>query len=171
MSMAWTRSNSIGLAKAGCRLCHGVGMRVSRHGAELPCGCVFRSAFRACYNRFREFSVAGDRISVVSLEWCAGTDGRRSYSRKREEYRADFCLVSRRVLDDNSHRLFRLHFVLGAQWKLCCRQLRMDRGTFFHEVYQIEQRLGRVFCELQPYALFPLTDYFSPPGREMRAAA
>jgi hypothetical protein len=36
----------------------------------------------------------------------------------------------------------------------------MDRGDFFHAVYLIEQRLGRVFAELQPYALFPLSEYF-----------
>jgi hypothetical protein len=36
----------------------------------------------------------------------------------------------------------------------------MDRGTFFHSVYRIEHRLGRVFAELEPYALFPLDEYF-----------
>jgi hypothetical protein len=33
-------------------------------------------------------------------------------------------------------------------WKLCCRQLGTDRGNFFHAVYRIEQKLGRVFAEL-----------------------
>ena len=36
----------------------------------------------------------------------------------------------------------------------------MDRGNFFHEVYRIEHRLGRVFATLQPYPLYPLTEYF-----------
>ncbi|MGA2773687.1 MAG: hypothetical protein ABSG26_23035 [Bryobacteraceae bacterium] len=36
----------------------------------------------------------------------------------------------------------------------------MDRGDFFHAVYRIEQRLGRIFAELQPYPLFPLNEYF-----------
>jgi hypothetical protein len=36
----------------------------------------------------------------------------------------------------------------------------MDRGTFFHSIYRIEQRLGRVFAELQPYALYPVSEYF-----------
>jgi hypothetical protein len=121
---------------------------------------VFRAIFRTCFNRFREFCADADHIGTVSLDFCRGRDGRRTYSRKREEYVADFCLVSRRVLDDYEHRLFRFHFVLGADWRLCCRQLRMDRGTFFHEIYKIEQRLGRVFAELRPYALFPLSEYF-----------
>jgi hypothetical protein len=64
--------------------------------------------------------------------------------------------------------------VLGADWRLCCRQLQMDRGSFFHEIYRIEQRLGRVFAELQPYALFPLSEYFGgsirkEPGRSLLA--
>jgi hypothetical protein len=46
----------------------------------------------------------------------------------------------------------------------------MDRGTFFHSIYRIEQRLGRVFAELEPYALYPLSEYFGgmirkEPGR------
>jgi hypothetical protein len=73
---------------------------------------------------------------------------------------ADFCLVSRRVLDDFAHRIFRYHFILGADWKLCCRQLQIDRGTFFHTVYRIEEQLGRTFAELRPYPLYPLDEYF-----------
>jgi hypothetical protein len=44
--------------------------------------------------------------------------------------------------------------------------LQMDRGTFFHSIYRIEQRLGRVFAELQPYALYPLSEYFGGPIRK-----
>jgi hypothetical protein len=88
---------------------------------------------------------------------------------------ADFCLVSRRVLDEADHRVFRAHFLLGANWKLCCRQLNMDRGNFFHAVYRIEQQLGRAFAELEPYPLFPLDEYFSgmlrrPPAATAAAA-
>ena len=42
----------------------------------------------------------------------------------------------------------------------------MDRGTFFHEIYRITERLGRVFRELQPYPLFPLDEYFHGTTRE-----
>ena len=164
--MQWTRSNSIGLAKASCTYCHGLGMRLVHNGKEAPCNCVFRAVFRTCFNRFREFATDVDHIGTVSLEFCRGQEGRRTYSRKREEYVADFCLVSRRVLDDYEHRLFRFHFVLGADWRLCCRQLQMERGDFFHSIYRIEQRLGRVFAELQPYALYPLSEYFDGPIRK-----
>jgi hypothetical protein len=74
---------------------------------------------------------------------------------------ADFCLVSQRTLEDNENRVFRHHFLLGADWRLCCRQLHIDRGTYFHLIYNIENRLGRVFAELSPYALYPVAEYFS----------
>jgi hypothetical protein len=39
--------------------------------------------------------------------------------------------------------------------------MNIDRGSFFHHVYNIEDRLGRVFAELTPYALYPVAEYFS----------
>src|SRR5260370_31942488 len=73
---------------------------------------------------------------------------------------ADFCLVSRCVLDEEDHRLFRFYFLLGADWQLCARRLKMDRGNFFHAIYRIERTLGRAFSEIQPYPLYPLDEYF-----------
>jgi len=158
--MQWNRSNAIGLARVSCAMCQGLGLRAGRGGAEGPCNCVFRGVFRTCWNRFRECVALGTYGSAVSLEFCNGKDGRRSYSRKREEYMADFSLVTRRTLDESDYQLFRFHFLLGADWKMCCRRLQMDRGSFFHQVYRIEEKLGRTFAELQPFALYPLDDYF-----------
>ena len=136
-------------------------MRIVHKTREAPCNCVFRSIFRACYNRFRECVALGDQTKAVSLELGgARRSGGQTYSRKREEFIADFTLVSRRVLDETEYRIFRYFFLLGADWKICCRQLKIDRGTFFHEVYKIEQALGRAFAELEPYALYPLNEYF-----------
>jgi hypothetical protein len=136
-------------------------MRVVHKTREAPCNCVFRAVFRACFNRFRECVASGSHTSTVSLEFCsAGSGSRRVYSRKREEYVADFCLISRRELDDCDHRIFRYYFLLGADWRLCCRQLQLDRGDFFHSVYRIQQRLGRAFAEIEPYPLYPVNEYF-----------
>ena len=100
------------------------------------------------------------------MERGPGGGGRRYFwSRKEEEYIADFCLVSKRSLTEIEHQVFKYHYLMGADWKLCCRKLTIDKGNFFHMVYRIEQRLGRVFRELEPYALFPLDEYFSGMGR------
>ena len=104
-------------------------------------------------------------MSKISLEPHAGRQRPGSWGRKDEEYIADFFLVSRRTLSDSEFRLFRFHFMLGADWKLCTRKLGMDRGNFFHSIYRIEQKLGRVFRELEPYSLFPLDEYFHGPAR------
>jgi hypothetical protein len=34
-------------------------------------------------------------------------------------------------------------------------------------VYRIEQKLGRVFRELEPYALFPVNEYFHGPSKDV----
>jgi hypothetical protein len=99
-------------------------------------------------------------MSRVSLEFTRGGTSRMIWGRKDEEYVADFCLVSRRVLDEEEHRVFKFHYLLGADWRLCCRRLGLDRGNFFHTVYRIQNKLGRTFRELEPYGLFPLDEYF-----------
>jgi hypothetical protein len=100
-------------------------------------------------------------MTRISLDFIPGRERNFSWGRKDEEYMADFILVSRRTLSDFEYKIFKFHFLLGADWKLCCRRLGVDRGTFFHAVYRIEQELGRVFRELEPYGLFPLDEYFN----------
>jgi len=168
--MNWDRSQTIALAKNACAHCHGYGMRPGRYGRETPCNCVFRAIFRACYSRFRDCAGKERYLSRVQLEFCHGKDSRMAYGRKVEEYMADFCLVSRRALTTSEYDIFRFHFLLGADWKLCCWRLKLDRGTFFHTVYRIEQKLGRVFRELEPFSLFSLDEYFGGTMRNKPAA-
>lgn len=104
-------------------------------------------------------------MSRVSLEPQPGRRRPSTWGRKDEEFIADFTLIAKRTLDDFEYKLFRYHFLLGADWKLCSRQLHIDRGNFFHAVYRIEQKLGRVFRELEPYPLYPLDEYFNGPSR------
>jgi hypothetical protein len=79
---------------------------------------------------------------------------------------ADFILVSRRTLNEYEYVVFKYHFLLGADWNLCCKKLKLDRGEFFHEVYRIQQKLGRTFRELEPHALFPVDQYFNSRTKE-----
>ena len=77
-------------------------MRLVHKTRETPCNCVFRSIFRVCYNRFRECVALGDQTKAVSMDHGGGCrPGGHTYSRKREEFIADFSLVSRRVLEDS----------------------------------------------------------------------
>jgi hypothetical protein len=158
--MEWTRSETLALAQQSCTLCHGLGLRQGRSEASPPCPCVFRAIFRTCYAKFRECANKEPRISQISLEANPGQQRKCVFGLKNEEYAADFCLVSRRVLSPEDYRIFKFHFLLGADWKLCCRRLGMDRGSFYHAIYRIQEKLGRIYRELRPYALFPLDEYF-----------
>lgn len=158
--MKWNRSNTIGLANESCCYCNGLGMRGIYEDKKAPCNCVFRAAFRACYARFRDCAISGEQPGNVSWEICGGPGGRRVYSRKHEEYMADFSLIARRLLPELDYRIFRYYHLLGAGWKLAARHFKLDRGNFFHAVYRIEQKLGRAYCETVPYPLFPLDEYF-----------
>lgn len=154
----WKHSVVIGLAGGKCTHCQGSGMYHAQ-GELATCKCVYRSIFRACFNRFRTCVASQSRTGTVT--WDFGRRRGRSFGRRAEEYMADFCIVSKRTLGEFEYKLFQLHFICGADWKLCTRILSVDRGTFFHSVYRVEQRLGRAFFELEPYALYPLDEYFA----------
>jgi hypothetical protein len=158
--MEWTRTHTLALAANDCTQCGGLGLRGGHKGQSYPCNCVFRAIFRQCYNRFRYCASSDKQTSRISVEHGPGRSARYVWGWKDEEFVADFCLISRRSLPDFEYRIFKYHYLLGADWRLCCRKLKMDRGQFFHHVYRIQQRLGRVFRELEPYPLYPLDEYF-----------
>lgn len=167
--MEWTRSETLAQAAPGCNTCLGLGLRMGRHETTHPCNCVLRAIFRACFEHFRDCVSRERYISKITLDPLPGKDRRGSWGRKSEEFSADFCLVSKRTLNMAEYDIFKYHFLLGADWKLCCKKLKMDRGNFFHAVYRIEQKLGRVFRELEPYPLFPIDDYLHGPVKGVKS--
>lgn len=156
----WTRSDTIALAYNRCTTCGGSGLRRSRKGGVTACKCVLRAIFRICFARFQDCAEKSIHISAPTLERGGSRARRYTWSRKEEEYMADFCLLSRRALTPAEYDVFRFYFLLGGDWRLCCRRLNMDRGNFYHAVYRVEQKLGYVFRSVEPYALFPLDEYF-----------
>ena len=167
--MIWERSDVIALAKEGCTRCGGSGFHT--WNSTWVCDCVRRGVFRACYERFKHcaksYSTGGVRYELVS----GAVNSPRAFGRKNSEYIIDFELIAKRTLTEQEYKLFRYHFLLGAEWKLCCRRLNMERGSFYHAVYRIQQKLGRAFRETQPYALFPLDEYFGGSVRVERTAS
>jgi hypothetical protein len=86
---------------------------------------------------------------------------RSSHARKREEFAADVYLTALRTLTDPTElNLFKYHYCYGADFKLCCQKLGLTRGNFFHACYRVEHKLGKVFQNLKPFALFPTDEYF-----------
>ena len=141
-------------------ICGGEGLR-GWPGKQRPCPCVFRGVFRVCYQRFVHCVNQEKYVNKVRLHTCGVTVGRRAYERAVEDYIADFTLVARRSLDEYHYRIFRYHYLLGADFRLCCARLDLKRGEFFNAVYAIQHKLGLVYSSLKPYALYPLADYFA----------
>lgn len=164
--MTWTQSNTLALAQQSCVHCYGLGMCQPLHRPAKPCNCALRAVFRACYAQFKQCvympTMASSHINPNGHPRTSRYG--KTYGFRREEFAADFVLVARRALgavrNSLSWQLFKYHFLLGADWKLCCRKLGMDRGEFFHEVYRVQQKVGRALVEVQPYALFPPDEYF-----------
>lgn len=159
--MQWTRSETLALSQPGCAYCLGIGLRPGadrKH--ETPCGCVLRKIFRICHKRFRKCAEAGQYISRVSLEANRSRQRKVIWGLKNEEFMADFSLIAQRTLTERHHKIFRFHFLLGADWRQCTKKLGCTRGDFFHEVYRMEEALGRAFRETEPHALFPVDEYF-----------
>jgi hypothetical protein len=114
-----------------------------------------------CYQRFVHCVSQEKYLNKVRLHACSVSTGRRTYERAVEDYIADFTLVAKRSLDAYHYRIFRYHYLLGADFRLCCARLRLDRGDFFNALYAIQNKLGKVFSSLKPYALYPVSDYFA----------
>lgn len=127
----------------------------------MPCPCVSRAIFKACFTKFRRILEKEKSLTHVSLD-AYGQGAKRGYvwGRKDEEFIADFYLLSRRALTEAEWKIFSFRHLLGADWRLCCQRLGMDRGTFHRHLYRVEEKLGLIYRETQPYPLFPFDEYF-----------
>ena len=136
------------LARASSGGGGGPGAVLAGHGHDGlgVCNCVYRSIFVECLRKYWQ---------IEETPRMGGWFARGS------EYRADFELIARRTLPEFELRIFRLHYILCADWRMCCRALRMERGNFFHSVYRIQQQLGLAFLTTKPYAIWPVAEYFS----------
>jgi hypothetical protein len=169
--MLWNRSNTLALATHKCVICRGSGLTLGRAGTLKACDCVLREIFKICHNRFRHCVTKEKYMSKVTLEIHSGPNRRGTWGLKQEEYVADFLKVTQRTLTPEEYTIFKYRFLLGADWKLCIRRLKMERGPFFHAVYRIQTKLGQVFSELEPYALYPVDEYFSTAHRSQSVHA
>ena len=160
--MEWNKRDLGFLARPNCPLCKGEGCSPSNQRGIRPCGCSLKGIFRACYARFRDCVNDGRALSRVSFDRSpSGRSNRGMWGLKREEYMADFELVARRSLSHAEHRLFRFHYILGASESMCAKRLGISTQAAKKAVQRLEVKLGLAFAALEPYALYPLYDYFN----------
>ena len=160
--MDWNKRDLAFLARSDCPLCKGGGCTPSNQRGIQPCDCSLKGIFRACYARFRDCVSDGRALSRVSFDRSpSGRSNRGMWGLKREEYMADFELVARRNLSQAEHRLFRFHHILAASEPMCAKRLGISTLAVKKAIQRLEARLGLVFVSIQPYALYPLYDYFN----------
>ena len=164
----WNRSTTIALASMKCPHCQGLGLGTQQN-RNAPCSCVTRAIFKACFNRFKSCVTKDKGASTVKLERLGMGTGRSShmtFGRKTEEYIADFYLICKRVLTEAEWELFRFHYLLGADWNLLKRHFTtMSHEVFISMTQAMEDKLGRAFRETEPFALYPLDEYFGAVAR------
>ncbi len=165
----WGRSTVLALAVHRCTACNGSGHIFGKNMRVRVCNCVLRAVFRICWEKFITCITQERHLSRVSVEPHRGRSRPSSWGRKDEEFIADFILVTRRSLEPAEYQIFKMHFLLGLDWRAVALKTGINRGNFFHTVYRIEQKLGRVFHELEPYALFPVDEYFRAPSVQTHA--
>jgi hypothetical protein len=153
------RSNYLALALNTCPKCCGSGVKL---GLRIePCGCVSRNLYNQLLSR--DLLIGNQQMTVsscVPTVVSRGSDSRFCWSRKNEEFSADFYLLAKRTLDPKDFSIFRLHCLAGCNWKHCVEVLNMNRGDFFHAVYRIQETVGEAAVELRPHAIYPLSEYF-----------
>ncbi len=132
-----------------------------------PCEHEYISRFEKCLDRYRQSKGEyGKSAGILG----GGDNGvvRTSptiWSRPGIEYIADFESVGRRALKDEVHKIiFKYLFVENrGPWKtlgeLVKAAHRTDPVIFISTTREIKIKLGKVFSELQPYALWPVQAY------------
>jgi hypothetical protein len=140
------RSDLIAMARTSCASCHGAGLRpVHGNAKDAPCDCVCRAVFKAVLDHCR---------------CLVGQQGKPTSKRNAENFLADVWLSCKRVLDETEFNIVRWHYLQGADCKACCTRLSLNRGTFWHHCYRIEERMGLYWLQqLKPYSVFPVSSY------------
>jgi hypothetical protein len=95
---------------------------------------------------------------------------------KHARYTADIEIAARRALATKpiAWSIWWYHFIHGCDAPDSVRLIeryvgyRVNRGNYFHRLYELEVMMGRVFLEVRPYGLFP-QEYFAPSTRTAHA--
>lgn len=151
-SRAWTADQARALASRSCSGCCGSGLRAIA-GDITPCGCVLRRIFNHCFSRYLE---------------CI--ERPRRFGPKNEDFISDFELVGLRALsNDKERQLFRLIFISGVDHRRSAEILGLDNARFRGCLRRVQEKAGRAFREIRPYALYPTGSYFQAPTRRPAA--
>ncbi len=176
------------LADRDCANCGGRGLLDNGGSQELPhCPCALREAFQQCFHAYRDLatvqSLGGELASslgrsgnhVTRIKYGRPPPQARhlplGFCRTAECYMADVFLLARRSLlfgewdhrnvvgPEIRWRLFRRRFLRGCDKAACLKATRMGRNRLSRVLDRIETSVGREFYQVQPYPLWPPSEY------------
>lgn len=126
-----------------CRSCGGSGVRILLVcKAKRVCPCVYREVFKRCLRQYQK---------------CAPQEVSGGLRVRNLHFRADFVALAKRHLSSFQHQVFQRDFLsLYAPLRDG-----PSRGQIHHVRYRVAEILGRVFCEVKPYPLYPTSGYFN----------
>jgi len=152
-------ASHVELAVSWCPACNGTGLTRSR--PPQVCRCVYRVIFRRCYAQFRRCRQDARSTQPMPLERRSTPQGLRhtTWVRRNEDYCADFELAARQALDPGSHRLFRLHYLLGCPAPLLAQQFRLHPSIIKRLLLRIQRQIGSRIAESTPYSIYPPAAY------------
>lgn len=151
------RSVWVAMATADCVHCNGgTGLR----SPEVICACVYRNITRAVLAHVRSLYARIGSVHPLPMDSASAPQGKKRNGILSIEYVSDVYNTARRaLLDPVDWDMWRYHCLGGHPWYECCPGLGLNRGNFYHRLYDIEARMGRIFLELAPYPLFPIHCY------------
>lgn len=147
------RCFAIALSSPKCQHCRGLGLDRFKTDPEV-CVCVWRAVYRLSVQRAEDYENRSLGASVtLKLVRTGGITQARPYS----EFLIDMHNAARRVLTPEEFSVFKNR---NRDWHHHTRQLKIDRGAYFHLKYRMEEKLGR---ELARVGLYP-GDYYITEG-------
>ncbi len=133
-SLPWDGFCPSVLASEKCPQCEGSGVRCTLKRLKSHiCPCVYRSIARRCAVRWQIIQMAPE-TKPRQL--------RCRYDMPRAEWAADFWMTTRAAVDGTHWLIWRNIRLYNERVDVVQRELRMDRGTFFHALYRAEQVIG-----------------------------
>ena len=150
------------MSNAFCAKCFSIGLVDLRNGVHV-CKCVSRNVARSVCRIYWEYG--GSQTRSASCLYRSGFEyskgGVRTYSRKREDYRADVLNCAKRALADLKWLDMFLGHSLGKRKVVdMAAELGMSVETAFHVAYRAEEKFGDAAILKAAGPLWPVWKYY-----------
>lgn len=141
------------LADERCVHCSGGGIRTSLRGLRQEiCPCVYRAIARRCAKEYLY-------VAMVPSPKPRCRSAGSSYDMPRHEWAADFWRLVRNTLSPLQLRIWVGMRLLNLTSQEISRDVGLDHGSIFHQLYRADRAIGEGAVWLKPYPLWTPGQY------------